>query len=407
MRHLAALLLLVAACTPESEGSGPAIQLKRGVNTTLWLDWRSLDDMLADPSFPAAFPDVRRDVTPEMYGSLATQGFDFVRMPIDPGPLLAAGPGPVQDQLIEGMRIAITTALDAGLKVVVDLHPVPRGSDIGGVESIIGDHWPDYVTLVGRIATSLNDLPADQVALEILNEPPFDCDGVFAGAPQKWPAMQAEAHSAARAAAPGMTIVLTGACWGQAGALAVLDPSLIQDDNVLWSFHSYEPFLFSHQGAVWSGAPEKYLWDLPYPPSLLTVATADEIKAAAVARMAAEEGQADTDLIAQSVDGYRETPDDLVTRDIATAADWADSHGIPRDRLFMGEFGAIHRVDDRAMPLDGFHAFLKDKRAAAEDAGMSWAVYNHAGWMGVAIEDDPVRRLAPKTCAALGLPCAE
>jgi hypothetical protein len=168
MRHLAALLLLLAACTPESEGSGPAIQLKRGVNTTLWLDWRSLDDMLADPSFPAAFPDVRRDVTPEMYGSLATQGFDFVRMPIDPGPLLAAGPGPVQDQLIEGMRIAITTALDAGLKVVVDLHPIPRGSDIGGVESIIGDHWPDYVTLVGRIATSLNNLPADQVALEIL-----------------------------------------------------------------------------------------------------------------------------------------------------------------------------------------------------------------------------------------------
>jgi hypothetical protein len=189
--------------------------------------------------------------------------------------------------------------------------------------------------------------------------------------------------------------------------LAVLDPSLIPDDNVLWSFHSYEPFLFSHQGAVWSGAPEKYLWDLPYPPSLLTEATADEIKAAAVARMAAEEGQADTDLIVQSVDGYRETPDDLVTRDIATAADWADSHGIPRDRLFMGEFGAIHRVDDRAMPLDDFHAFLKDKRAAAEDAGMSWAVYNHAGWMGVAIEDDPVRRLAPETCAALGLPCAE
>jgi endoglucanase len=396
---LALALILPGAALAEP------VRLKRGVNLGLWIDWLTIGEMLADPTTLDPFPDWQREVTPRMLEVLAEQGFDFVRMPTDPGPLLAYGPGADQDRLIAGIHTATQTALDAGLKVVVDLHPLPRGDEVGGMEDILGDLWPDYVALVGHLAADLATLPQDRVALEFLNEPTFDCEAVYAGAPPRWPAMQAELVATVRAIAPDLTLVLTGACWGQANALASLDPAMFGDDNVLWTFHSYEPFLFSHQGASWSGAPEKYVWNLPYPPSSVTDDIAAEVAATAKDTMAAAEGRADEDLLDTAIADYRAYPDSIVTAEIDRAAAWADEHGIPRDRLFLGEFGALHSIDSRSMPRDWYLAYIADKRAAAEAAGMSWAVLSYTGGMGIADDTVPDRRLDPNTCSALGLPC--
>jgi endoglucanase len=378
---------------------------QRGVNGDLWNNWGSIADLMADPEALAVFPDWRRNVTPAMFDALAAQGFDFIRLPTDPGPALAYGPGPDQDRLIDGMHAAAQMGLDAGLKVIVDLHPLPRGEEIGGIESMLGDHFPDYVVLVGRIAARLSDLPADRTALELLNEPSFDCEGVYAGEPPKWPAMQAQLHAAARAAAPDLTIILTGACWSQANALASLDPALIPDANVLWTFHSYEPYSYTHQGASWTDDPVRYLRDLPYPPSLMTPDLAAKIIADASARMTAAEGAADIEAITKAVSDYSASGDGNIGNDISVAASWADAHNIPRDRILMGEFGALHTVDEVAQPMEWYHAFLTAKRQAAEKAGFGWAVLSWSGGMGIADPAATDRRMSPETCKALGLPC--
>ncbi|MBN8631882.1 MAG: cellulase family glycosylhydrolase [Rhodobacterales bacterium] len=380
-------------------------RFERGVNGDLWNDWRPIADLMADPEALAVFPDWRRNITPRMFEILAEEGFDFIRLPIDPGPAIAYGPGPDQDRMIEGMRIAADMALAAGLKVIVDLHPIPREGQVGGAESIVNDQWPNYVTLVGRIAARLADLPADRTALELLNEPAADCEAVYGDAPAAWPGMQAELHAAARAAAPDLTIILTGACWGSVASLVTLDPDHIADDNVIWTFHSYAPPTYTHQGAVWLWPPIKYIRDLPYPPSRMTDEIAAKVAADAEARMIAAEGTADTEAIAKEIQTYRDTPDSAVSEDMTLAAQWADEHGIPRQRLLLGEFGALHTVDGVAQPMEWYHGFLSDKRRAAEDAGMGWAVLSWAGSMGVAQADDPDRRLSPDTCRALGLPC--
>lgn len=404
MRH--ALALATALALAASGVGAEPLSLKRGVNSDHWTHWGSIAELQADPEALAVFPDWRRSVTPAMFSALTDEGFDFIRLLIDPGPALAYGPGPDRDRLMEGMLAAVDLGLDAGLKVIVDLHPIPRGDEVGGAESIVGDHFPEYVALVGEIAARLSDLPADRVALELLNEPVFDCEGVYAGAPPLWPAMQARLHAAARQGAPEMTLILTGACWGQAAALASLDPADIPDDNVLWTFHTYDPFGYSHQGAVWIDAPVRYLADMPYPPSLMTPEIIASVTAASIARMAAAEGTADADSIAQAVQDYADTPDSFATEAITRVADWADAHGVPRDRILLGEFGALHINDGVMQPSAWYYAFLSDKREAAEQAGFGWAVYNWAGDMGVADPDDPDRRLAPGTCRALGLPCS-
>ena len=380
-------------------------QFQRGVNGDLVDNWGSIAELMADPEALAIFPDWRRKVTPAMYQALADQGFDFIRMPIDPGPALAYGPGPDQDRMIDGMRIVAEMAHKAGLKVIIDLHPLSRGDEVGGMDSILGDRWPDYVALVQRIAERLNGLPPDRTALELLNEPAFDCEGVYGGEPPKWPAMQAQLHAAARKGAPDLALVLTGACWAQANALASLDPSLIPDQNVIWTFHSYTPYFYTHQAATWAGFPEKYLRDLPYPPSLLTPDRATEIIADAEARMIAAEGTADTEGLSKAVQDYLDTPDSAVADEITRAVEWADANGIPRERLLLGEFGALHTPDEITQPMEWYLAFLAAKRTAAEEARIGWAVLSWDGGMGVAIPDDPDRRLAPDTCRALGLPC--
>ncbi len=380
-------------------------QFQRGVNGDLVDNWGSIAELMADPEALAIFPDWRRKVTPAMYQALADQGFDFIRMPIDPGPALAYGPGPDQDRMIDGMRIVAEMAHKAGLKVIIDLHPLSRGDEVGGMDSILGDRWPDYVTLVQRIAERLNGLPPDRTALELLNEPAFDCEGVYGGEPPKWPAMQAQLHAAARKGAPDLALVLTGACWAQANALASLDPALIPDQNVIWTFHSYTPYFYTHQAATWAGFPEKYLRDLPYPPSLLTPDRATEIIANAEARMIAAEGTADTEGLSKAVQDYLDTPDSAVGDEITRAAEWADANGIPRERLLLGEFGALHTPDEITQPMEWYLAFLAAKRTAAEEARIGWAVLSWDGGMGVAVPDDPDRRLAPDTCRALGLSC--
>lgn len=400
-------ILALATALAGTTGGAEAepLHLQRGVNGDLWNNWGSIAELQADPEALAVFPDWRRTVTPQMFAALAEEGFDFIRLPLDPGPALAYGPGPDQDRLIDGMRAAADLGLAAGLKVIIDLHPIPRGEDIGGAESIVGDQFPAYVTLVGHIAARMSDLPADRVALELLNEPVFDCEGVFAGAPPKWPDMQARLHAAARKAAPDLTLILTGACWGQPEALVSLDPARIPDDNVLWTFHSYTPFAYTHQGAIWVDPPLRYLGDLPYPPSLMTPEVIAKATAASVARMAAAEGTADAELIARWVQDYADTPDSATTEEIATAAAWADAHGIPRSHLLLGEFGALHAIDGVNQPMEWYHAFLSDKVKAAEAAGIGWAVLSWDGGMGVAMPGDPDRRLSPDTCRALGLPC--
>jgi endoglucanase len=398
------LALAVLSLTSGLAGAEP-LSLKRGVNGDLWNNWASIEGLMADPEALAIFPDWRRNVTPAMFDALADQGFDFIRLPIDPGPALAYGPGADRDRLIDGIHAAAQMGLDAGLKVIVDMHPVPRGDEVGGAESIVGDHFDAYVALVGRIAARLKDLPTDRMAFELLNEPAFDCEGVYAGEPPKWPAMQKDLHDTVRAALPDITIILTGACYGQADGLAALDPTLIPDDKLLWTFHSYAPFAFSHQGASWVGGTVKYLRDLPYPPTLMTPTTVKRAIAGAMGRMTAAEGDADAADITKTVTDYAASGDGGISAEISIVADWADKHGVPRSHVLMGEFGALHTVDFVSQPREWYDAFLSAKRKAAEEAGFGWAVLSWSGDMGIAPEGDPERRMPPSTCRALGLPC--
>ena len=94
---------------------------------------------------------------------------------------------------------------------------------------------------------------------------------------------------------------------------------------------------------------------------------------------------------------------DYIDRHLARVTTWASRHGVERDRILLGEFGAL-RTDERYMAAaepDRAH-YIRDVRESCESAGMPWAFWNFFDGMGLAI-DDRTRAFDPVIASALGL----
>ena len=403
-----ALLILAALATP---AGAEGLQLTRGLNLDIWVEGRSVGDMLTEPGFLTPFPDWRRHMPPGRIESLTADGFDFVRFALDPAPMLALGRGERRAAMVRDIRDGVDLLQRAGLAVVVDLHIMPRPGEPWDTETLLADPaaFNAYLDLVAEVGAGLHGLPPDRTAFEPMNEPVVDCQLIWdhSDAPGVWPGMLARMHDAAREGAPDLPLVLSGSCWGGVQGLLRLDPAVVQDDNVIWSFHSYDPFTFTHQYASWTRSPLMFLQGVPYPPSALTddVAARRATEAAARAAVSTSDLAEDVtvDTFAAMLADYRALPDSTATDGIAQAVAWADAHGIPHQRLLLGEFGAMgYEANGRAWGEPARHAFLADVSGAAQAAGVGWAVWEWTGQMRVS-SDNTTRAMDPAICTALTL----
>src|SRR6266511_4738400 len=77
--------------------------------------------------------------------------------------------------------------------------------------------------------------------------------------------IQGKLITAIRAGAPQHTIIASGHRWSGPYELLFLEP--YADRNIIYNFHFYEPFAFTHQGATWAGANVAFYKEVPYPSS--------------------------------------------------------------------------------------------------------------------------------------------
>ena len=381
---------------------------KRGFSTDIWVQWMNTHDLVTTPGFLDIYPDYPRTLPAGAFAKLRAQGFDTVRIAADPSPLLALAGTAREAGLLTNLRQRVLEAQAAGLKVVLDLHTYPHAGDVGDIDGILAStaKFAAYLRMVAKVAAKIADLNPDITAFEVMNEPTQDCDAIHSDPTKSdWPAKLKRLHDTARNAAPKLPLVLSGACWGGSKGLSVLDPAPLADDNVLWSFHTYDPFIFTHQGASWTNSIQMFLMGLPFPPSRVTDAIQGKAVTAARVRAAASTNplaaQATRPALRQMVMDYRQGPSDAISASITEATTWADARGIPHSRLFLGEFGALW-VDDAGSRMDpGSHnRFLSAKRLAAEAAGVGWAVWSFSGNFGIT---DQKARLYPGVCIALGM----
>ncbi len=397
---------LVAAQAVSADESARPV-LHRGIN--LW-PWFSLTREFPAPRTDYAWPPFQLDrpvPVPRDLALLRRIGFDFARIPLDPGPFLAALP-PQREQLIAQVMDAVRLTLEHDLAVVVNVqanaathHWTPQRM----FASVDAPAFPAYRDLVAELAMRLGDIGSRRVVLEPVNEPFQVCGAT------EWTRVQAELLGAARRAAPGLTLVATGSCGSMIDGLEKLSArALAAFGPLLFTFHFYEPYLFTHQGAPWmTGEPiYRALNAVPWPAQRGSL---DATLAAVRARMA---------VLGQPADGsgravYAETervlkvyfdaqPDrPFIDSYLRRVRDWGAREGVAPGRILLGEFGAL-RSDARYVASGAADRarYIRDVRQSAEAFGFPWAYWNLFDGFSL-FESDVTRQPDPAIVSALGL----
>jgi hypothetical protein len=386
----------------------PAFHVGRGVSLYYpFMDLiRAGKDDSPSPPYYGSWSTIHVQQVPD---ELKRAGFETVRVPVSPIPLLVVEDEQDRQAIYSQFAIAIDDLLRAGLNVVFDLHVTDAGTpwDHKSITSDIeGPRFQKYIEVVASIARFLSRYDASRVALEPFNEPPPPC--IWWPRRPNWSVYQKKLFQAARTAAPDLTIILTGACWGSLEGLQTLRP-LDYDHNTVFTFHFYEPLVFTHQGAWFSSLYVRYLSRLPYPPS---VDRTDEFSAMVRARATADStlshaARAQIFSEAQKyIKLYFNEPQnrDFIRRRAMIAAEWAKRNLVSPQRIWVGEFGALGDVYGReaAAPEDR-RRWLSDARSVFEEFGFGWAVWNYCCAMGITkgennklLDQDIIRALGLK-----------
>jgi endoglucanase len=184
---------------------------------------------------------------------MARMGLKHVRLCVAPDVIMDPKTGAVLDERAVLLDSAVKRLQDAGLLVVVDIHNEDRAAELNS-------EWRDaFVKFWSSFAARLSKFDPDLTILETINEPVFDKHE------EDWNAFNVRLLAAMRENAPKHTLMTSGPNWGGIDGLKKL--KIVPDKNVIYSFHCYDPFPFTHQGATWSGEAVKPLRGVPYPSS--------------------------------------------------------------------------------------------------------------------------------------------
>jgi hypothetical protein len=292
----------------------------------------------------------------------------------------------------------VRLANSAGLKVLVDLHTIPWGDDRSvSTGALMEDEalFERYLKMLRTMAATLAAEDPAQVALELMNEPIMTCEAGDSG----WSEKLKRLFAAARASATRTTLVLTGACWSSAEGLNQVDPSAFPDDNLIWTFHSYEPFLLTHQGATWAGDFIPYVTGIPYPPDSASSAEMNAILEIIRAKIRNEAPVLRRDgLLAYLDEQFAEIDTaeklrSIMAKPFETVDAWRKQHDIAPENILLGEFGMIRQEygNPFVMNPEWRAAYVKDTVALAEKHGFAWSVWSYGGAFGVVeeFEDKP------------------
>lgn len=271
------------------------------------------------------------------FARIRAAGFDSVRLPVRWSAHLGQG-NVIDPAFLERIDEVLQAALAADLNVVLNIH------HFDALMEQPERHYATFIDLWEQLASHYQALPA-RVSFEVLNEP----NGALKGDILR--RAQADATGIIRRRHPTRTIILGGENWSGLDSLETnFRPG---DPNIVYTFHYYQPFDFTHQNAPWTGPTG--------PKGTKNWGSAADQRA--------------------------------VRQHMARARRFADE---VKGSVFLGEFGAYE-----AAPESARRAYLQTVRREAEAAGIGWCVWNFTATFPVF--DDTTKTWMPGQREALGL----
>src|SRR3984893_1141336 len=311
--------------------------------------------------------------TAEDIALIKSIGFDHVRFTIEPAPLFSwEDPGRLKAEYLKYLDNALDLMLVQDLAVIVDVHPsdefkIRLNSNDRQIEAF-GRFWR-------ALAQHLATRDPERVFLEVINEPIVE-DGY------RWFGLQGKLIAAIREGAPQHTIIASGHRWSGLAELLFLQP--YADRNIIYNFHFYEPFAFTHQGATWAGANLPFYKNIPYPSSPESIGRI-------LAKI--QDEAARYNLQRYGEDNWNAA---RLDHEISRAAAWATRYQVP---LTCNEFGTFRNF---APPADRA-AWISDMRTVLEKHGIGWTMWDYAGGFGVVNKKNGHPTADAEVVKALGL----
>lgn len=185
-------------------------------------------------------------ITQEDINRIAGWGFDHVRLPIDCEAVEHADGTDNQDGIVH-VNKTVEWCREAGLNIVLDLHKAygydfNNAGDLKANNLFMNQELQDrFVNLWIKMGKAYGNL--EHVAFELLNEVVEEENA------EGWNKLIARTVKAIREIAPHRVIIYGGIQWNSVKTLKLLEAP--QDDNILFTFHLYEPLIFTHQKAYW------------------------------------------------------------------------------------------------------------------------------------------------------------
>lgn len=295
--------------------------LDRGYNVTNWLEEGRFESFVYDETFVE---------------QLAAAGFRGLRLPIDFDLYVeeASGSG---DDLELTLHEDLFTILDSfnewtekhGLSFTIDFHQYDRSLDFSDPEST-----SEAVALWGAVAEHFADNERKDLFFELLNEPELSAGGT-APTQTQWTELAESMIAAIREHDDHHTIIFGDVQWYGIGPLSTREP--LSDDNVIYAFHFYDPFIFTHQGAAWSNMASTHDLPFPYDPARWSDTSTDLGFTPFM----------ESWILNEMRNYYRNGNANALYNRIATAKKWAVEHNVP---VICNEFGAYDgtsQLEDR------------------------------------------------------------
>ncbi len=315
---------------------GAETPFQRGINLTNWMQTSSAQQIQFTKY-------TRQDLM-----NIKSLGCDVIRLPVNLHAMTDGAPDYTIDSLFYYLLDQIVDMAEAlELHLIIDNHTFDP--------AVATD--PNIVNILTPVWTQIADHyqnRSNYIYYEILNEP----HGI---ANIAWNAIQYTVIEAIRAVDQTHTIIVGPAGWNSYHNLQYLPE--YDDDNLIYTFHFYDPFLFTHQGASWTDPSMVALSNVPFPyDSVGMPACPSELQGS---------------WIESELQNYQhEGTVDQVKALIDIAAEFQTERDVP---LFCGEFGVYKPNSDQADRVYWYQVV----RNYLEEKGIAWTTWDYKGGFGL------------------------
>lgn len=276
-------------------------------------------------------------------------GFDHIRLPID-YEVLETDDGEEKPEGYELVSRAVSWCQKYGLNIILDLHKA-YGYDFNNAGDLEKNNLFTneelklrFIKLWINIANKYGK--HENVAFELLNEVVEDENA------ELWNELIRRTVSAIRGITNETPIIYGGILWNSASTLKYLD--IPEDKNTIFTFHFYEPLVFTHQKAYWVERLHKQD-EIDYP------GTMEEYKKRSDAL--GPQGGAVSSAKSETMGP------EFMREKMAEAVEAAQNAGV---ELYCGEFGVIDQA-----PVESTLRWFQDVYKVFSEYDIGWAIWTY------------------------------